>query len=80
MASLKDEVLKNSGFSGAARSALATWLEAVETVLGEHEALAEDIATQYAAHCADDTAHNSADVTNAVTKSIATTLSTITDA
>ena len=72
------EVLYNSGFSNKTRAALAAWMEAVETVLGEHEGLA--LSTQYTAHCANATAHNSADVTNAVAETITTTLSTITDA
>lgn len=85
MATLKDEVLKNSGFSGVARTALAAWMEAVETVLGLHETAIEDIATNYEAHrvLTTSSVHGAADATNTLdagTKAIATTLTTITDA
>lgn len=50
---LRNEIRKNSGLSNEAREKLIAYLDKVDA-----------LAVAYNAHCANDTAHNSADTTN----------------
>ena len=64
---LKEEILKNSGLAYHARAELVETLEEIITLVNE-------LKTDYTAHIADDTAHNSADTTNKVAAAAVTAI------
>ena len=64
---LKEEILRNSGFSNVARKELVEWMEEVTTLVNE-------LKTDYTAHIADDTSHAVADETNTVAAAAVTAI------